>query len=78
MRNILKGGISKALVSERMTMYMELTLLDRKKVVLLLDIYFYFLHINEEHLNLQQFSSKTQKTYNKHVQTKTENQLCNR
>jgi len=37
-----------------MTMYMELTLLDRKKVVLLLYIYFYFLHINEEHLNLQQ------------------------
>ena len=41
-------------------------------------IYFYFLHMNEEHLNIQQWDSKTQNTYNKHVQTKTDNQLCNR
>ena len=41
-------------------------------------VYFYFLHMNEEHLNMQQWNSKTQNTYNKHVQTKTENQLCNR
>ena len=31
--------------------------------------------MNEEHLNIQQWNSKTQNTYNKHVQTKTENQL---
>ena len=30
-------------------------------------IYFYFLHMNEEHLNIQQWNSKTQNTYNKHV-----------
>ena len=28
--------------------------------------------MNEEHLNIQQWNSKTQNTYNKHVQTKTE------
>jgi len=37
MRTILIGGIFKALESERMTMYMELTLLDRNKAFLLLD-----------------------------------------
>jgi len=36
--------------------YMELT-----------KIYFYFLHMNEEHLNIQQWNSKTQNTYNKHL-----------
>ena len=38
-------------------------------------LYFYFLHINEEHLNIQQWNSETHNTYNKHVQTKTEHQL---
>jgi len=28
-------------------------------------IYFYFLHINEEHLNIQQWNSETHNTYNK-------------
>ena len=50
----------------------------KRKNARIYTLYFYFLHMNEEHLNIQQWNSKAQNTYNKHVQTKSENQLCNR